>query len=137
MSAITPDHMLALRRLAVNDESYLAEVLAHYSAIGEQRHGGAPVSELGDKTRRLVDVAATIAVGSGQSGIDAAVNAAFGAGASPEDVVEVLLSITPSVGSARVVSAAPHVAAAIGYDLDADLEGALVSRPASDRVFEG
>jgi hypothetical protein len=31
--------------------------------------------------------------------------------------VEVLLSVAPSVGSARVVAVAPRVAASIGYDL--------------------
>jgi len=132
-----PEYMTALRRLALNDEAYLADVMAHYSAIGEDRAGEVRSSPLSDKTRRLVDVAALIAAGSGATGIDAAVSAAFDAGATPEDVVEVLLSITPYIGSARVVSAAPFIATAIGYDLEADLEGRYVTNPGGDRVFEG
>lgn len=137
MSAITPAHMVALRRLALNDESFLADVLAQYSVIAGRRPGGLSASALGNKTRRLVDVAAIIAVGSGRSGIDAAVNAAFAAGASSEEIVDVLLSIAPSVGSARVVSAAPYVASAIGYDLEADLEGVRLEVTPGDRIFEG
>ena len=137
MPTVTPEHMTAVRRLALNDESYLSDVLASYSAVGRRRGNDRFLSSLSDKTRRLVEVAALIAAGSGRSGIDAAVSAAFGAGASPEDIVDVLLSITPYIGSARVVSAAPHIAAAIGYDLDADLEGVFVSGPEGGRVFEG
>lgn len=112
----------ALRRLALNDEQFVAAVLARYSGVGTQSAGELDEGTIDDRTRRLVDLAALIAVGSGAAGIDAGVNAAFGAGASAEDVVEVLLCIAPAVGAGRVVSAAPHVAGALGYDMDTDFE---------------
>ena len=121
MTGITPENQEALRRLALNDEPYIASVLSRYSSVGpadDAEHRQA----LDDRTKRLVDLAALITVGSGQAGIAAAVTAALGAGASEDDIVETLLSITPAVGSGRVVSCAPLVAAAIGYDLDVEYE---------------
>ena len=47
---------------------------------------------------------------------------ALAAGASDEEVVGVLVSVAPIVGTARVVAAAPDVARSLGYDLDAALE---------------
>ena len=122
MTADTREYEDALRRLAIDDAEFVALILARYSATStaeglEPGHGA-----IDDYTRRLVALAALIAVGSGPTSIDAAVSAAFGAGASSDQIVEVLLSITPAVGAGRVVSCAPAVAAAIGYDLDADLE---------------
>ena len=121
MTGITPEYEEALRRLALNDESYITSVLTRYSGVGHAstvEHRQA----LDDRTKRLVDLAAHITVGSGQAGIAAAVTAALGAGASEDDIVETLLSITPAVGSGRVVSCAPYVAAAIGYDLDVEYD---------------
>lgn len=81
------------------------------------------VEALDGRTRRLVDLAALIAVGSGEASIDSAVEGAILAGATVEDVIGVLFSIAPTVGAARVVGCAPHIAAAVGYDMWADLEG--------------
>ena len=44
------------------------------------------------------------------------------AGASVDEVVGSLIAVAPIVGLARVVSAAPVLALAIGYDVDAALE---------------
>lgn len=121
MTVVTARHQDALRRLALNDEDFVADIMTRYSGVANVALD-ASREIIDDRTRRLVDLAALIAVGSGPAGIDAAVSAAFGAGASTDDIVEVLLCIAPAVGSGRVVSCAPHVAAAIGYDMDADLE---------------
>ena len=122
MSSITLQHQEALRRLALNDEGFVASILTRYSGVAMVAVEDEAASSIDDRTRRLVDLAAVIAVGSGPVGIDAAVNAAFGAGATADDVVEVLFAIAPVVGTGRVVSCAQHVAAAIGYDLDGELE---------------
>jgi alkylhydroperoxidase/carboxymuconolactone decarboxylase family protein YurZ len=122
MSAVAPEYQEALRRLALNDERYVASVLARHAVNDAQDHADPRQQAFDDRTKRLVDLAALIAMGSGPTGIDAAVTSAFGAGATPEDIVEVLLSIAPVVGSARIVSCAPHIAAAIGYDMETDLE---------------
>jgi alkylhydroperoxidase/carboxymuconolactone decarboxylase family protein YurZ len=112
----------ALRRLALNDERFLDVVLTGHGLEAEVDAREPGVGIIDDHTRRLVRLAALIAVGGGGVSIDAAVSAAFGAGASEEEIVEVLLAIGPEVGAGRIVGAAPHVAAAIDYDMEADLE---------------
>jgi hypothetical protein len=42
---------------------------------------------------------------------------AIAAGATEEDVVDVLIAVAPIVGLARVTRAAPEVALALGYDV--------------------
>jgi alkylhydroperoxidase/carboxymuconolactone decarboxylase family protein YurZ len=44
------------------------------------------------------------------------------AGASEEEISDVLLAIAPVTGLGRVVAAAPEVATALGYDIAAALE---------------
>ena len=52
-----------------------------------------------------------------------AIEMAFAAGASIDEIVGVLIAVAPVVGLARAVSAgAPELALALGYDLDAALE---------------
>ena len=47
---------------------------------------------------------------------------ALAAGASIDEIVGTLIAVAPTVGLARVVSAAPELALALGYDVDAALE---------------
>jgi alkylhydroperoxidase/carboxymuconolactone decarboxylase family protein YurZ len=47
---------------------------------------------------------------------------ALAAGAAKDDVADVLLAIAPVAGLGRVVSAAPGVAIALEYDIDAALD---------------
>ena len=47
---------------------------------------------------------------------------ALAAGASEDEIAEVLLVIAPVAGLSRVVSAAPDVAIALGYDVETALE---------------
>jgi 4-carboxymuconolactone decarboxylase len=49
------------------------------------------------------------------------VSRALAAGASEDEIVDVLLVIAPVAGLGRVVSAAPDLAAALGYDVEAAL----------------
>jgi len=44
------------------------------------------------------------------------------AGATLDDLLATLVAVAGSVGSPRVVSAAPRIALAAGYDIDAALE---------------
>lgn len=122
MTVGTRTHREVLRRLAINDSRFVASILTGRAPVTTAQGPEAGHRAIDDRTRRLVELAALIAVGSGSTSIDAAVSAAFGAGAEPDEIVEVLLAISPDVGAARVVDAAPHIAAALGYDLDADLE---------------
>jgi 4-carboxymuconolactone decarboxylase len=47
---------------------------------------------------------------------------ALAAGATQDEVADVLLAIAPVAGLGRVVSAAPRVATALEYDVEAGLE---------------
>ena len=81
-------------------------------------------------------VAALVALDGPGSAFDGAVTAALAAGASADDIVEVLIEVGPTVGSALFVSAAPKVAMSLGYDVGEDLERlefgviSLIGRPA-------
>jgi hypothetical protein len=43
-------------------------------------------------------------------------------GASIDEIVGTMIAVAPTVGLTRVVSAAPELALALGYDVDAALE---------------
>ena len=47
---------------------------------------------------------------------------AVAAGASEDEIAEVLLAIAPVTGLGRVVAAAPDLGTALGYDIAAALE---------------
>jgi alkylhydroperoxidase/carboxymuconolactone decarboxylase family protein YurZ len=47
---------------------------------------------------------------------------ALAAGASEDEIADVLLAIAPVTGLSRVVAAGPEVATALGYDVAAALE---------------
>jgi alkylhydroperoxidase/carboxymuconolactone decarboxylase family protein YurZ len=108
-------HKETLRRLTLNDEGYVAQVLGGRAT---------PVAGafLDARTEDLLRLAALIAMDAGPSAMDTAVAAAMAAGASPGDIVDVLLLVAPSVGSARLVGVAPRIAEALGYDVHAALE---------------
>jgi alkylhydroperoxidase/carboxymuconolactone decarboxylase family protein YurZ len=48
---------------------------------------------------------------------------ALAAGATADEIVGTLMAVAPITGVTRVVTAAPEFALALGYDLDAALEG--------------
>jgi alkylhydroperoxidase/carboxymuconolactone decarboxylase family protein YurZ len=104
---------LLLRRLALNDEASVEMVLAR-----------GPRSDAADalkpKVDLLVRLGALLALGASTSSLRATVQHAVEAGATETEIVGVLISVAPAIGLARVVSTAPRLASAIGYDLDAD-----------------
>jgi len=107
-----PEHVELLRRLALNDQGAAEETLGAILANPDE-------SVVDAKSHALVRVAALIA---GESALPSylwAVESALAAGASEDEIVDVLASIAPIVGSARLTSAAPHLALALGYDIEA------------------
>jgi 4-carboxymuconolactone decarboxylase len=103
-----------LRRLAVHDDALLEAIAVEGSGFAR--------SVVDEKTAALVRVAATIAVDASPSTFQHAVAHALGAGATREEIVACLEAVTPVTGAARVVSSAPKVALALGYDVEAALE---------------
>jgi alkylhydroperoxidase/carboxymuconolactone decarboxylase family protein YurZ len=78
--------------------------------------------ELDRKTRALVCLAAHVALGASDDVYDGTVETAIMSGASPDEIIGVLYAVAPAVGAARVVSAAPQLASAMGYDIDRAIE---------------
>jgi 4-carboxymuconolactone decarboxylase len=107
------EYMDVLRRLSIEDPE-LAEQLAKRDEIGSD--------VLDPKTVALARLAALVAIGGALPTYSTLTDAAIGMGATPDEIVEVLVAIVPTVGLPRVVSAAPSVAMALGYDVADALE---------------
>jgi hypothetical protein len=104
-----------LRRLALHDERFMESVLG----IGQDT---VEVSHLDAKTHALLRLAASLAIDAAPSSYQSVVDQALAAGASYDEVVGSLIAVAPTVGLARVVSAAPELGLALGYDVEAALE---------------
>ena len=104
-----------LRRLALNDERFVESVLG-------MGHDTVEVSRLDQKTHALVRLGASLAIDAAPSSYQSNVEVALAAGANIDEIVGTLIAVAPTVGLARVVSAAPELALALGYDVDAALE---------------
>lgn len=115
MARETIDYEDALRRLTVNDRRYVRAILADSSEHGTD-------DDTVGLTDHLVRLGALIALDAGTAEVDAEVADALAAGASRSDVVRVLLTVAPFVGSARLVGAAPRIAEALDFDVFAELQ---------------
>jgi 4-carboxymuconolactone decarboxylase len=104
-----------LRRLAMIDEGFVED----QAGLGL---GLAGISDLDPKTVSLLQVAVSVAIGSPAVCLEWNTGRALAAGASEEEIAEVLLAIAAVAGLGRVVCAAPGVATALGYDIAAALE---------------
>ncbi len=77
---------------------------------------------LDERSEALIRVAVLVGLDAPESSYHTAVGAAFLAGVTLDELVATLLAVAGSVGSVRVVSAAPRLAIAAGYDIDGALE---------------
>ena len=71
-----------------------------------------------EKTASLARLAALVALHAAPASYERGVGAALAVGATADEVVDTLTAVAPTVGLARVVSAAPGLALALGYDID-------------------
>jgi 4-carboxymuconolactone decarboxylase len=103
------DYTDRLRRLAINDER-----------LGDDAIGDVGIGDEGLEPRvvALSRIAALAAVGGAEPSFGSLVDAAVSAGATPDEIVDVMVGVIPVVGLPRIVAAAPKVAMALGYDLD-------------------
>jgi alkylhydroperoxidase/carboxymuconolactone decarboxylase family protein YurZ len=104
-----------LRRLAMIDEGFVEDD----AGLGL---GLARTSALDPKTAALLHVAVLVAIGSPAVCLEWSTGRALAAGASEDEIADVLLAIAPVAGLGRVVAAAPEVATALGYDVATALE---------------
>src|SRR5262252_732470 len=104
-----------LRRLAIIDEGFVED----QAGLGL----GLPASRFLDlKTAALVQVGALAAIGSPAVCLEWSASRALAAGATEDEITDVLLAIAPVAGLGRVVTAVPGVADAFGYDIETALE---------------
>jgi 4-carboxymuconolactone decarboxylase len=104
----------AFRRLAIGDPALLAAMTEPAGDLGQFR--------LAEQTEALIRVAALVPIEAPQSSYQTAVGAAMRAGVTLEDLLATLVTVAGSVGSPRVVAAAPRIALAAGYDTEAEIE---------------
>jgi alkylhydroperoxidase/carboxymuconolactone decarboxylase family protein YurZ len=100
-----------LRLLSVNHEASVRQVLS-----GSETQG--LTDALGPKLCLLVRLGALLALGAPTNAVKATVAESVDAGATEDEIVDVLVTVAPTVGLARVVGCAPRLATALGYDID-------------------
>jgi len=115
--AITSEQSTLLRELWLGDARVLGHLLSETS-----RTDGA----LDPVVAGLVRIATLVALGADTPAYQREVNAAFGAGASADEVIGVLSCVASIVGSTHVMSAAARLALALGYDVETALESFAV-----------
>ncbi len=108
-----PRFQETLRRLAIFDEELAGAVLGPHLA---------GTAALDGKSVALLQLAASVTLGSSAVCLQWSTSRALAAGASKDEVADVLLAIASVAGLGRVVSAAPKVATALEYDIEAALE---------------
>ena len=113
-------HECTLAKLAIADDAYYESLLAGDSANLAESH-------LDEKTHALVRLGALVAIDAAYPGYMWAVDAARKRGVTDEEIVGCLIATLPALGVARIVSAAPKLALALGYDVTSALEGSGVS----------
>jgi 4-carboxymuconolactone decarboxylase len=110
---LSPEEVL--RRLVIGDRALIA-------AVAGPASGHPTAARLDELTESLIRVAVLVPLDAPQSSYQEAVEAAVRAGASLEDLLATLLATMDAVGVPRLVAAAPRLALAAGYDVDAALE---------------
>ncbi len=106
----------ALNRMAVGEMDLLAEGL-ELRAQWQERSG------LDARSFALVKLAALIALDAPPASYVWQVANALDAGATPADLVGVLIAIAPQVGGPRIVAAAPELMVALGLSLPDGTDG--------------
>ena len=108
-------HEEGLRRLVLHDEGCIQSMLGIHLNNNE-------AAGLDPKTQALIRLGGLVAMGGAPLSYQWAAAAALDAGASAEEVVGALVAVAAISGLARVISAIPEVALAIGYDIDQAFE---------------
>ncbi len=111
----TARYQETLRRLAMIDEGFVEDEAGLGLAL-------ARASALEPKIAALLQLGILVASGSPAVCLEWSTARALAAGAARDEIADVLLAIAPVTGLGRVVCAAPDVATALGYDIEAALE---------------
>ena len=111
----TARYQETLRRLAMIDEGFVEDEAGLGLAL-------AGTSALEPKIAALRQLGILVASGSPAVCLEWSTARALAAGATEDEIADVLLAIAPVTGLGRIVCAAPDVATALGYDIGAALE---------------
>jgi 4-carboxymuconolactone decarboxylase len=101
-----------LRHLAINGSTF---------AAGESGQGNLELQRIDRKTLALVRIAGLVAVGGAVPSFGEQADAAIAAGASDDEMVDVLVGLIPVLGLPSVVLSTPRLAMALGYDTEESL----------------
>jgi alkylhydroperoxidase/carboxymuconolactone decarboxylase family protein YurZ len=110
---LSPSQAAMYRRLTLGDQALLRSVFSGADGMAYA---------LDERTSSLVRLAALVVVDADTPAYQCEIRDALGTGASVEQITAVLFVIARIAGSAVVMSAAPRIALALGYDVDAGLE---------------
>jgi 4-carboxymuconolactone decarboxylase len=105
----------AFRRLTIGDTGLI-------ESMGDDDAPPRLGVRLDPRTEALVRIGALIALDAPPASFRRAVESAQRVGARQEDLLATLRAVAGIVGTARIVSAAPRIALAAGYDVEAALE---------------
>jgi alkylhydroperoxidase/carboxymuconolactone decarboxylase family protein YurZ len=108
-------HEITLCKIAIADDKYVEEVLSNDRA-------NLSASTLDAKAHALVRLGALIAIDAEAPAYMWTLEAARRAGASDDELVGCLLAALPTLGVPRIVSAAPKLGLAMGFDVASALE---------------
>jgi 4-carboxymuconolactone decarboxylase len=114
--SVVPDHEDTLRKLAIRDDAFVDSVLA-------RERENVAASGLDAKTHALVRVGALIAIDAAPPSYMNTIEDGLASGVTADEIVGTLIAVMPAIGVARVVSAAPKLGLALGYDVADALEG--------------
>ena len=104
-----------MRKLAIIDEGFVEG----QTGLGLDPAG---IKVLDPKTAALLRLGVLVATGSSAVCLEWSTSRALAAGATEEEIADILVAIAPVTGLSRVVAAAPEIAIALGYDVEAALE---------------
>ena len=104
----------ALVKLVIGDRAFCREIVGV--------HVDGYRADLDSRTTALMRLSALVAIGHTGPLLQEAVSDALDAGVGGDSVVGSLLALAPTLGVNHLVAAAPALAVALGYDLDASLE---------------
>jgi 4-carboxymuconolactone decarboxylase len=91
-------------------------------AESDSRRPALPSSSLDPRSDALVRIAALVAVHAAPPSYGCAVRHALTVGVTVDEVIDTLIAVSATVGLARVVSASPGMANALGIDIESALE---------------
>jgi 4-carboxymuconolactone decarboxylase len=104
---------VTLRRLTLGDEAYLERLMATWNEC---------CGALDGRSIALLRLGALAAIDGADIVWHHTVAQALAEGVTSDEIVEALIALAPILGTARVITVAPKLSLAAGYDVESALE---------------